>query len=457
MRLVFRQGAGWYPRAACCGDTVHLVWWQHYAHDEVFYKRSTDAGNTWGEDVMLSVEDANCSVTPTIGVNRNHVHVVWKEYGLYYYAICYRKSTDGGNTWVAIDTLYKTNMDGIRGEPRLCVCGDTLYLVSIRDDGNVLFNRSTDNGANWDSAIVIGEGAAHPSFKMGKSNGLYLALSVNASGVVEILFYISTNGGVEWSDSQFVSEIDIAGSQRPAMDTDDSGGVHITWYDYKYSPYPWTGDIFYRASRDSGNTWEPIESLTVMHRAVASDILAEGNNLHLVWEDDRNDFGNNFEIYYRMSTDLGRSWGPEERLTNAPYYSRWPSLACGGGYLHLFWQDRREYGNNGPSAPIYYKRKDLSVGIKQEVSGILDSSNLILNCPTILMNNSLIYYRLGKNKNGEINLIDVAGRVVMTVPVHSVSGEFVLEDFNKEVRSGIYFLMLRADNQYVINKVLVVR
>ena len=122
-RLTYFQGYSYDPKAACCGDTIHLVWWEGYVdtmiHDEVYYKRSTNAGESWGADVRLTPEDSITAVTPNISVWNNNVHVVWKESYAYYYAICYRKSTDGGNTWSVIDTLHKTN-----NEERNC--GDSL-------------------------------------------------------------------------------------------------------------------------------------------------------------------------------------------------------------------------------------------------------------------------------------------------------------------------------------------
>ncbi|MEO0161656.1 MAG: sialidase family protein, partial [candidate division WOR-3 bacterium] len=148
-RLVFMQGGGWYPRAACCGDTIHLVWWQHYAHDEVFYKRSTDAGLTWGEDVMLSVEDDRSSVLPWIAVDGNYLHVVWQQYGI---GICYRKSTDGGNSWLMIDTIP----NGGSGNPSICAVGSNVYVVAYRSDGKVIFTKSTDNGTTWLPSQNIG-------------------------------------------------------------------------------------------------------------------------------------------------------------------------------------------------------------------------------------------------------------------------------------------------------------
>lgn len=268
------------------------------------------------------------------------------------------------------------------------------------------------------------------------------------------MFKRSTDNGNTWPDSLIISHYDSIGGQRAVIDVDTFGNMHACWYDYKYSPYAWTGDIFYRASRDSGNSWEEIDSLTVMHRAVASDILAEGNNLHLVWEDDRHGFNNNFEIYYRQSTDLGESWRNEVRLTDTLYWSICPSLAYGSGYLHLFWRDCRDSANNGIGA-IYYKRKNL-VGIEETKNHGVNCTGLSLNCATILKRNSLIYYNLKNSKKGEITILDVTGRAIDKFPVHQSSGNFVL-NINKEVEKGIYFLMLKAGDEYITRKILVVR
>ncbi|RKX68795.1 hypothetical protein DRP53_09960, partial [candidate division WOR-3 bacterium] len=103
-RLVFLPGGGWNPRGDCCGDTVHLVWQQAYpGHDEIFYKRSTDAGNTWSDDVLLSIEDEIRSIMPDIAVKGDTVVVVWNEQqkGI----VEYRRSTNGGLSWEPIDTI----------------------------------------------------------------------------------------------------------------------------------------------------------------------------------------------------------------------------------------------------------------------------------------------------------------------------------------------------------------
>ncbi len=443
-RLVFMQGGGWYPRAACCGDTIHLVWYQRYSttgpHEEVFYKRSTDAGVTWGEDVMLSVEDEHSSIMPIIACNGERVYVLWGENP---FGVLFRRSTNGGTTWEAIDSIFP-------GESYqdIFVLGDTIFIAGGRNPGDIIFRTSTDGGITWLPMQVVGYGAY---VRQAISSPLVGFVYQVTRYCQEIMFKRSTDKGVTWPDSMIISHYDSLGSQSARITVDTAVGFHITWYDYKYSPYAWTGDIFYRASRDSGNTWEEIDSLTVMHRAIRSDILAEGSNLHLVWEDDRNGFDENFEIYYRMSTDLGRTWLPEERLTNAPYHSMCPSLACGGGYLHLFWRDCRDSANNGIGF-IYYKRKDLSIAIS-EFHYQDGASEFLTVSPNPFKEKTLITFFL-PNASGILEVYNVSGCSVFK---KGLSGKGRKEVLWQADRAGVYFIRLRTIDKIIIKKVVAFR
>jgi len=457
-RLVFMQGAGWYPRAACSGDTIHLVWYRvGGGYDgEVYYKRSTDAGLTWGADVRLSEEDEQSSIVPIVFCNGLIVYVFWAEED---FGTLFRKSIDGGTTWGAIDS-------SLQGEfyRDVFIVNDTIFLAGARNPGDIIFRKSTDAGMSWLPLRVVGYGAYVRHAVSPPVIGFVFQVARYSQ---EIMFKRSTDNGNTWPDSMIISHYDSIGGQWAVIDVDTFSNMHAGWYDYKYSPYAWTGDIFYRTSRDSGSTWEEIDSLTIMHRAVASDILAEGDNLHLVWEDDRHGFGNNFEIYYRMSTDLGQTWGSEVRLTDALYHSYCPSLACGSGYLHLFWQDRREYGNNGSSAPLYYKRKDLSGAIAEGGRFPLNSMlkfNVYPNPFSKLMNISF-----GKGYSAEsiektvgtmpiplsLKIFDVSGKEVMVYEMKQKEREIRVDC--KDLPAGVYFLQVEAGDGSVIKKVVKVR
>jgi len=457
VRLTYFFGYSYDPRAVCNGDTVHLVWWEHYGvsgnlREEVFYKRSTDCGMTWGEDVRLSVEDDKTSVLPWIATYDNYVHVVWQQQDA---GICYCKSIDGGNSWLLIDTIP----NGGSGNPSICVAGSNVYVAAYRTDGKIIFSKSTDNGNTWwPSQKIDFNCASRPRIEnLNSSQSSLILVCENLTSSVEIYFKKSSDAGTTWSKSQVISQYDSVSSQIPAVDVDDTSGVHITWYDYKYSPYPWTGDIFYRPSRNSGNTWEGIDSLTVIHRATASDVLSEGGNLHVVWEDDRYVFGENFEIYYRLSKDLGHTWEPELRLTDAPNWSRGPSLACDGKYLHLFWFDLRDDPSN-IVGEIYYKRKDLSYSIEES-----DESAFVTNLRFTVHPNPFreilnVRWKMGDFSSTEnvqrftLKLFDVSGKEVMIYDLkHKIGG---LKISTKHLPCGIYFVQVAAGEESGMKKVV---
>ena len=85
-----------------------------------------------------------------------------------------------------------------------------------------------------------------------------------------------------------------------------------------------------------------------INNPVAKNIAANGNVLHVVWDDGRH--GNEHEIYYKRSTDNGISWGADTRLTNDPANSSLSTVAVSGQIVYVMWCDIRFGGE------IYYKR-----------------------------------------------------------------------------------------------------
>jgi hypothetical protein len=457
MRLTFDYAYNVDPRADCCGDTIHLVWWKNYLdslsifHDEVYYMRSTDAGQIWEGNARLSIEDEQWSRARGIAVVDSVIHVIWYEED---FGLLYRRSMDGGSTWVKIDSVAPGMTYA-----SICAVGDTVYIAGTNGStGDLQFTKSYDGGNSWQPVIDITKASSSPRIRTISNDVLSLVVSYDKGGspvCTEVYQVLSYDGGGMWFDSVMISYYDSAGSQRPAMDTDDSTGVHITWYDYKYSPYPWTGDIFYRASRDSGVTWEEIDSLTIMHRATASDILAEKNDLHLVWEDDRNEFNVNREIYYRMSTNFGQSWGSELRLTNAPYHSRRPSLTCGSDYLHLFWSDQRDNGNSGPWA-LYYKRKDLSQAIREtDILSLLSTLKFYVT-PNPFRQTLSVEYGVGCNAKGVgLKIFDILGKEVVYYDLNEKTDRITID--TKDLSCGVYFVQIQAGGESGMKKVVKVK
>lgn len=469
-RLVYILGHSWHPKADASGDTVHLVWYQSYQdssgtnHREVFYKRSIDGGDTWGEDVLLSLEDYEESVVPDVAVNGDAVHVVWAEYGV---GIEYRRSLNGGTTWGPIDTVCTTGY-----HPCVAVTADTVYvttLMSTGGQGSVIFARSTDSGNTWLPYEVISDKGVQVAELEVAWPYLHVVSNMQDPSLysAEIFYLRSSDGGRTWSGRVIISEIDSVGSQLPSLGVDSSSNPHSAWFDYKYSPYPWTGDIFYRTSRDTGQSWDEIHPLTTEHRATWSDILAEGCNLHLVWEDDRNGFDDNTEIYYRTSTDLGEIWLEEVRLTDAPGWSHWPTLAVGSGHLHLFWSDDRDDTTPLHILQLYYKRKGLT-GVDEETGVRAEHSLSIVGIepyPNPCMAKVVINYFFLVNFSTPttVKIYDLSGGMIRVLVNSEQEPGFYTtvwdgkDSAGKEVRNGVYLCRVVAGDWTATAKVVVIR
>jgi hypothetical protein len=337
-----------HPRIAVSGDTIHIVWQQDLEgpHEEVYYSRSTNGGVIWEDSLLLSVIDNHESFQQDVAVEHDNVYVVWAEVssgqdqGIYF-----RKSTDGGRSWGSIRPIALAGPDyyGLYC-PTIAARDSVVFVIYQKHiDGQYCLRhkKSSDYGETWSGEIPVSErGSDGISPKMVCNNaGLYV---VHQSGL-KIWCNRSTDWGDSWSDDIFISDMDSSIAQWPSIGADDNGGVYVTWFDYRYSPYGWTGDIFLRRSTDNGVTWDSIISLTNNHLCIESDVCADTSSAHVVWHDERYNMGNgNVEIYHRRSTNLGATWSGETRLTDAPCQSYDPRIVTSSGWVHMVWLDARD-------------------------------------------------------------------------------------------------------------------
>lgn len=122
--------------------------------------------------------------------------------------------------------------------------------------------------------------------------------------------------------------------------------VHVVWEDERDG----NEEIYYKRSTDGGISWETDTRLTNnFDWSTSPSVSVSGLVVHVVFYDWRN---GNAEIYYKRSIDEGISWEADTRLTNDSNYSVYPSVSVSGSVVHVVWADNRdEYGN----VEIYYK------------------------------------------------------------------------------------------------------
>lgn len=156
----------------------------------------------------------------------------------------------------------------------------------------------------------------------------------NRDGNNEIYYKRSLDNGASWEPDVRLTNNPYQ-SEYPAVAAFGEN-IHVVWQQ-DTSEGIW--DIYYRRSLDNGVTWGDDINLTLTEEGCFyPSVAACGSNVHVVWEDYRDDF--DAEIYYKHSTDDGANWGADTRLTNHPHASRYPSVATVGfDRVHVVWQD----------------------------------------------------------------------------------------------------------------------
>jgi len=336
------------------GSNIHVVWedWRLAREGrafEVFYRRSTDNGVTWSEEMMLSDEDLEGSGSPQIAVNGDNVFVVWSDCrGSSVKELYYANSSDNGETWSKNKAL--TSDDGFNSEWPLVALGEDVIHIVWGDDRDgeyeVYYKNSDDGGVTWSEEGILtnwtfGADAPHGFDVHDSYVHVFFTRYV---GNWESFYTRSEDGGSTWSSP--IPIVDMDGSNSEGGDLSTSGSmVNVCWVDWKLGAL----EIFYRNSTDNGTTWNPevrISSNSV--EAGQCHMAISPPDIHFVWFDKK---PGNAEIFYRNSTDMAVSWNEEIRLTYANGISALPKIELSGNYMHLVWYDKR-YGD----PKIFYMR-----------------------------------------------------------------------------------------------------
>jgi hypothetical protein len=338
---------------ASSGANVHVVW--HDNRDgstEIYYKRSTDNGETWEIDAPLTT-DASWSERPSIALSDSIVHVAWYDGRLGPPRIFYKRSLDNGTNWGADISLTPTA--GVAYHPSVAVSDSIVHVVwtDFRAGPQIYYTRSLDNGTTWETDRII-----TPNAPPAGKNLASVAVSGSIVHVVwmdfrtggQIYYTRSLDDGTTWETDRSLTPVL---SQFPSVAVSDSV-VHVVYADFRYgSDVP---KIYYIRSLDEGTTWEAETELAEGFSSWYPSVAVSGSLVHVVWPDNRH--GDISEIYYKRSLDHGTNWGTDIRLTDNPSESREPSVAVSGSYVHVVWHDDRD-GNK----EIYYKRNQLLVAL----------------------------------------------------------------------------------------------
>ena len=248
-RLTYTPSWTWHPCLTVSGSFLHLVYYD-FADGlwEVYYKRSVDGGLTWEPETQLTNDPAG-SYWASIAASGPVLHVVWHDDRDGNSEIYYKRSTDAGLTWGTDTRLTTADSTSARGS---CgVSGSDVYVVwaDVRDGNKeIYFKHSSDGGLSWgeDTRLTnYSSDSDYPNLAVSGA-GLYVVWVDDRDGNLEIYFKRSTDGAESW-------EPDVRLTDNPfwtdkAFIATSEAKVHVIWYDERDGNY----EIYYKRDPTGG-------------------------------------------------------------------------------------------------------------------------------------------------------------------------------------------------------------
>lgn len=262
-------------------DTILMVFqddsW-NYPTIDIFFKKSTDGGATWMALKRLTWSSGD-SVFPQIATNSsNHILVVWQDNTSGNFEIYFRKSTNGGTTWLPRKRL------------------------------------------TWNSGSSIS-----PAIAVAPSGKIYVAWCDNFKGNEEIYVKFSTDGGNSWSAINQLTWNPLF-STNPDIAVDKNNNVHVVWANMLVSTSTWGREIFHKKSTNGGVSWSATKKITYdpneEYENISPKLVIHGTKLHLLWKKTwfRIVWGHGEWVKYTNSTDGGASWSWHKILDSYTYF-----------------------------------------------------------------------------------------------------------------------------------------
>lgn len=305
------------------------------------------------------------------------------------------KSTDAGKTWT-IDKLVSKY--GVYGDPviRHTMDGGVLYAHLSNPSGKayssqefldrIVVQKSTDDGLTWSEG-------SFPLANKNKDHDKHWLAVDPTSGVIlmswtefdkygskdkechsRILFSVSSDHGVSWSDAISISE-----TEGDCLDDDNTTegafpaiGIDGTYY----VVWGYNNRLFFDKSKDKGRTWLINDKIVAdqpggwainipgIGRCNGMPVIKcdhsqskNRGNLYISWADQRSGEGDT-DIWLISSADQGKSWKKPVRVNNdAPGRHQFfaaMDVDQTTGYIYFVFYDRRHHADNHTDVYIAY-------------------------------------------------------------------------------------------------------
>ncbi len=302
--VVLEKGSGWKPfhdRYTIVADNIesspnknniYVTWRKFIINDGIAFSRSTDAGQTWSDEIILPEsggESGSHSPVPVVAPNGD-IYVIYRAGASTKTEAVFQKSTDGGLTWLS--------------KP---ITAQSVYPAGTIYEGRYIFEDKQNMRVS-----------ALPEIAVDCSNGprkgwIYVVQAgrIYGGGSYGVFLTISKDGGTTWEKKMRIDDAEVRNDMFfPAIAVDPVTGIVA---------------VFYYSSRNDENN-QGIDA----YMAVSTD-GENFNNIRLTPE----------TWYITSQNDVS----PQGESNNF-YWGDYTSMtAYNGKFYPLFWMPEPTYGN----------------------------------------------------------------------------------------------------------------
>jgi hypothetical protein len=375
IRITTNTGDSRYPSVAAVESYVYVAWMDDTpvpgsgiaGKHEIWMRVSNNYGASFGPAIRMTTNSGD-SFAPSVAAVGSYVYVAWMDNtpvtgNLGKYEIWMRVSSNNGGSFGS--AIRITTDIALSNYPSVAAIGSYVYVAWFDDDNppgaggktEVMMRVSSNYGASFGSLIRISTNTGYSEYPSVAADGSYVYVGwqddtpVSGSGTKsEIWMRVSSNNG-----ASFGSAIRISTNTGMSVYTSvaaDGSYVYVGWQDD--TPVTGSGtksEIWMRVSSNNGASFgSAIRISTNAYPSEEVSVDAFGTYVYVAWADwtPVSHSEQNPEIWLRVSSNNGASFGSAIRITTNVGQSMWPSVAVSGSHVYLGWQDNTLVSGNGP-------------------------------------------------------------------------------------------------------------
>lgn len=313
---------------------VGYVFLTHYipspAYGELFYRKTTDGGETWGSPVTISSTPGDtidggpdCWYDKwTPGDSGTLIHLVWGEAVSF---SCFYRTLDTANDTLGTTRTVVDFASGLGGGMLSVVKarGGNLYATGYVADNNIGFRRSTNGGVSWTSrtAPSFASNNTKARFQLHPGNeadtqDVWMIMHNNLTS--ELVLDVYDDSANSWTENTVATSIAFTQNGQMNSATRKSDGHVIVI----------SGDLAWDSATNQVRVWDVGGAANITEKSALGtlryvpgcgvSIDEPTGNIYVAYGRGATGISDQ-TIYYKVSTDGGVSWGGETTLSASTY------------------------------------------------------------------------------------------------------------------------------------------